>query len=214
MSIEKAEASAASQTAAEASTSNAGHQEGATGAETTLTPREDLVIELLRNARYHEDRERFFARIHRTAMFVTVASGTATFAWLKTEPWTAPWFVGLITLAGLLDLVFDVSGKARLHASLRRRVYDVLAQTEDPSRNVESLREQAVRVYADEPPCMHAANIIAFNGAMESLHRPRRYLYKINWYHRLLRHVWPFASTRFKTFAEIEAARPSPIGRS
>jgi hypothetical protein len=138
-------------------------------------------------------------------MFCVVASGTATFAWVR----AAPYFAGLITLAGLLDLVFDVSGKARLHASLRRRVYDILAQAEDPTRTVESLREQAVRVYADEPPCMHAANLIAFNGAMDSLHRPHALKYKIEWYHRLFRHVWPFASTEFKTFAELarESAR-------
>jgi hypothetical protein len=86
--------------------------------------------------------ERFFARIHKGAMFFVVASSTATFAWVK----AAPYFAGIITLAGLLDLVFDVSGKARLHASLRRRIYDLLAQAEDPLRSDESLREQAVRV--------------------------------------------------------------------
>jgi hypothetical protein len=208
MSSEQTEASTSAQAAATAfaSKADAGHATTATGAEAALTPREDFVIECLRNARYHEDRERFFARIHRIAMFVTVASGTATFAWLKTAPWTAPWFLSLITLAGLLDLVFDVSGKARLHASLRRRIYDILAQTEDSDRKLENLREQAVKVYADEPPSMHAANMIAFNGAMESMHRPHRYLYKIEWYHRFFRNVWPFATTNFKTFGDIEAA--------
>jgi hypothetical protein len=172
----------------------------ASGAAPALSPRDEFIIDCLRNARYHEDRERFFARIHRGAMFCVVASGTATFAWVR----AAPVFAGIITLAGLLDLVFDVSGKARLHASLRRRVYDILAQAEDPTRSIESLREQAVRVYADEPPCMHAANFIAYNGAMESLHRPRHLQYKIEWYHRLLRHVWPFASTEFKTYGELK----------
>jgi hypothetical protein len=168
-----------------------------------LSPREEFVIECLRNARYHEDRERFFARIHRTAMFIVVVSGTATFAWVK----AAHYLTALLTLAGLLDLVFDVSGKARLHASLRRRVYDILAQAEDPARSIEGLREQAVSVYADEPPCMHAANLIAFNGAMDSLHRPRSLKYKIGWHHRLFRHVWPFASTEFKTYGDV--SRPT-----
>lgn len=180
-----------------------GDQGITSGTSPTLDNREEFVIDCLRNARYHEDRERYFARIHRTAMFVVVASGTATFAWIK----AAPFFAGLITLAGLLDLVFDISGKARLHASLRRRVYDILAQVEDPARSIESLREQAVRVYADEPPCMHAANIIAFNGAMTALHRPHSYQYKIEWYHRWFRHVWPFASTEFKTYGDLAKTR-------
>jgi hypothetical protein len=115
----------------------------------------------------------------------------------------APYFAGVVTLTGLLDLVFDVSGKARLHASLRRRVYDLLARAEDPARTVDSLREHAVRTYADEPPCMHAANMIAYNGAMESMHRPGGLHYKIEWYHRLFRHVWPFVSTNFSTYGEL-----------
>lgn len=132
-------------------------------------------------------------------MFVAVASGTATFAWLK----AAPYFAGLITLSGLLDLVFDVSGKARLHASLRRRVYDLLAQAEDPSRTVEALREQAVRIYADEPPCMYAANLIAYNGAMEFMQRPHVHLYKIEWHQRFFRRWFSFASTKFQTYGEL-----------
>jgi hypothetical protein len=208
MPSQHSEAAASASSSAATDPTQAGNDEGlAARAETPLelSAREEFVIDCLRNARYHEDRERFFARIHRSAMFFVVASGTATFAWVK----AAPYFAGIITLAGLLDLVFDVSGKARLHASLRRRIYDVLAQAEDPTRSIESLREQAVRVYADEPPCMHAANIIAFNGAMEFLHRPRALRYKIEWYHRLFRHVWPFASTEFKTYGEI--AKPDSV---
>src|ERR1019366_2552960 len=147
-------ANASSAAAAASSAADTRHEGNAAGATPSveLSPHDEFVVECLRNARYHEDRERYFARIHRTAMFIVVASGTATFAWVK----AAPYLAGLITLAGLLDLVFDISGKARLHASLRRRVYDILAQAEDPTRTIESLREQTVRVYADEPPCMHA----------------------------------------------------------
>src|ERR1700712_1609748 len=149
VSSEHPEAAAAAATASAASTETTAAEAGnnqrlAAGAATSLelSPREEFVIECLRNARYHEDRERFFARIHRTAMFLVVASGTATFAWVK----AAPYLTALLTLAGLLDLVFDVSGKARLHASLRRRVYDLLAQAEDTTRTVEILREQSIRI--------------------------------------------------------------------
>lgn len=193
--------SPAASTAATSTEPDTGHPGISAGAASALeiSERDLFLIDCLRNARYHEDRERFFARIHRTAMFVVVASGTATFAWIK----AAPFLAGVTTLAGLLDLVFDISGKARLHASLRRRIYDILAQLEDTSRSLENLREQAVRIYADEPPCMHAVNIIAFNGAMEFLHRPKKYQYKIEWYQRFFRHVWSFASTDFKTYDEL-----------
>jgi len=198
---EQAEAASSASATASAAGTKAGNEEYAAGAEAPvgLSAREEFVIDCLRNARYHEDRERFFAWVHKIAMFVVVASGTATLAWVK----GAPYLATVITLAGILDLVFDISGKARLHASLRRRVYDVLAQAEDPARTTDILREQAVRIYADEPPCMHAANLIAFNGAMDAVHRPHAFKYKIEWYHRLLRHFWPFASTDFKTYGEL-----------
>lgn len=194
-------ATAPSVAATASSVTETGHEGLSTGAASaiSISDRDLFMIDCLRNARYHEDRERFFARIHKLAMFTVVASGTASFAWLK----AAPFLAGVITLAGLLDLVFDISGKARLHASLRRRIYDVLAQLEDPSRTLENLKEQAVRVYADEPPCMYAANFVAFNGAMEFLHRPREYHYEVKWYQRLLRHLWSFSSTNFKTHGEI-----------
>src|ERR1043166_8554061 len=48
-----------------------------------LSERNLFRISLVRNAHYHEDRERFFARAHRVAMFVVVASGTASFAFVK-----------------------------------------------------------------------------------------------------------------------------------
>ena len=104
-------------------------------------------------------------------MLVAVLGGTASFAFVK----QFMVFAALMTIAGVVDLVFDVSGKARLHAALRRRVYDVLAQTEDPTRGLPGLKEQAVRIYADEPPCMHAVNALAYNAAMQAFDRPGKY---------------------------------------
>jgi hypothetical protein len=186
-----------------AATSGAGARDEAATARSTaavgISDRDSFLIECLRDTRYHEDRERYFARWHKFAMFVVVVSGTATFA-----NWASlPWIGAVVTLAGLLDLVFDVSGKARLHASLRRRVYDILAQLGDPNRKLDPLREQLVRVYADEPPTMHAANMVAFNGAMEFLHRPREFQYVLKFRHRIFRNIWSFASTEFKTYAEV-----------
>lgn len=175
----------------------------ATGAAPALSDRDEFQIECLRNARYHEDRERFFARIHKAAMFFVVVSGTAAFAWVKASAVLG----AAVAVVALIDLVFDVSGKARLHASLRRRIYDLLAQLEDKTRTVEQLREQAVRVYADEPPCMYAANIIAFNGAMDFMNRPPAFQYKVEWYHRWFRNVWSFAGTKFQTYAEINVPK-------
>lgn len=163
------------------------------GAETTkaeMTPRLSFQIDCLRAAKYHEDREWFFAAVHRIAMFVVVASGTAIFVDLK----KAPIFAGISTLAGLIDLVFDVSGKARKHADQRRRIFDILAQAEDETKSITGLREQLVKTYADDLPTMHAVNALAYNSAMEAFGRDGRDFITVTRGQRFWRHIFPFSS--------------------
>jgi hypothetical protein len=168
-----------------------------------IAERESFQITCLRNIHYHEDRERFFARLHKMVMFVVVSAGAATFAPLQHKYWIAASFV---TMAGLVDLVFDVSGKARLHASLRRRLYDILSEAQDASADLTKLRRRAIDVYADEPPCMHAVNALAYNAAMAAFERPPKLQFKISGWQRFLRNVWPYPSAIFKTFEELERA--------
>lgn len=203
--ISTAPTAAASSTAGTptAPADDTGHAKSTSGATSTeIDERTAFQIDCLRNARYHEDRESFFSFAHKGAMFVVVASGTAAFASVKAQPTLA----AVITLAALIDLVFDVSGKARLHASIRRRIYDVLAQAEDEQRSLARLKEQAVRIYADEPPCMHAVNAIAYNAAMAAFERPKGHQLQVNWWQRLTRHFWPWSGTKFVTFDEIARA--------
>jgi hypothetical protein len=162
-----------------------------------LTPRLSLQIDLLRSIRYHEDREWFFAWIHRTAMAVVVIFGTAAFAS------AAPKLILITTVAGIIDLVWDVSGKARQHSVLRRRLYEIMAETEMETAKLTRLRAQMIRVFADEPPNMHAVNMLAYNGAMEAYDRPKDERFKINWWRRLWRHVHPFSAAKFKTYATL-----------
>jgi hypothetical protein len=172
--------------------------------QTEITECQKFQIECLANTHYHQDRERYFARWHKIAMFVVVLGGAATFAPVIRQYWIG----GIaVTLAGLLDLVFDVSGKARLHASLRRRIYDILADSQDGNIDLAKLKKRAIDVYADEPPCMHAVNALAHNSAMGSFERPMKLRMKIAWWQRFLRNVWPFPQTDFKTFEELDKAR-------
>jgi hypothetical protein len=168
-----------------------------------ITEIEAFKITCLRNTHYHEDRERFFARWHKITMFVVVLGGAATFAPLEHKYWIA---ASIVTIAGLIDLVFDVSGKARLHASLRRRIYDILSDSQDDHSDLTKLHRRAIDVYADEPPCMHAVNALAHNAAMAAFERPPKLQFKITLWQRLLRNMWPYPSVVFKTFEELETA--------
>lgn len=171
-----------------------------------LSDLEKFRMSCLRIARYHEDREHYFACVHRLSMFVVVGSGTASFATFK-ESW--PYYAAGITLAGLLDLVFDISDKARLHGFIRRQMYELLAQIETGKRSLEDLREQAIRISAEEPPYMRVVNELAWNSVMITYGRDRRHLVRIRWYQRLLRHVISFASTDFKTYDDLAKAQKS-----
>ena len=165
-----------------------------------ITPRQSFQISCLSNTHYHEDRERFFARWHKLTMFVVVLGGAATFAPLEQKYWIAASFV---TIAGLIDLVFDVSGRARLHASLRRRIYEILAEAQDEDVDLIKLKKRAIDVYADEPPCMHAVNALAHNSAMAAFERPKKLQIKMTPRQRFWRNVYPYPQTTFKTFEEL-----------
>jgi hypothetical protein len=157
-------------------------------------------IKALSSALYHEEREQFFASIHRMAMFIVVAAGTAALSPLRTE-W--PYFFPALTaLFGLIDLVFDVSGKARIHAGLRKSIYTILADAEVSDPNIRDLDRRLVMVYADEPPCMYAVSAVSYNRAMTSLGRPRKYLVRIGTWESLIRNFWPFSANDFKDFEE------------
>ncbi len=159
-------------------------------------------IRCLSSALYHEDRERFFAWLHRWAMFFVVASGTAAFLPIKAEHPLL--LTGIATFAGLIDLVFDVSGKARLHATLRKQIYAVLADV--GHIDLKELERRLTLIYADEPPCMHAANAVAYNRAMVSYGRPADALLTTGWRGSIVRHFWPFTHNDFPTNAEVKEA--------
>lgn len=165
-----------------------------------LTPLEVFEVECLNSARYHEDREQFFSLVNKWALFFIVASGTASLSPLKADyPVVLP---ALTTLAGLLNLVFDISGKARLHAGLKREVYSILAETK-VSDDLPLLQKRLVLVYAEEPPPMYAVSAVAYNGAMASRDRPEKYFIKISTWARFWRHLWPYAANSFKTYEEL-----------
>jgi hypothetical protein len=194
--VEAAAASAASATPSVTGEENTG---SATCQAASISDEENFKVRCLSSALYHEDRERFFAWLHRSAMFLVVLSGTAALSPLKGHfPIALP---AITTLLGLLDLVFDLSGKARLHATLRRQVYAVLADV--GHETLPDLERKLTLIYADEPPCMYAVNAVAYNRAMTSYGRPQEFLLQVGWKSTFLRHLWPFTPSSFRANDEV-----------
>jgi hypothetical protein len=151
----------------------------------------------IRNANYHEDFERFYAGWHKRLMFLVVFLGTTALgiSIVSDSKWAlAATFVA--TISGLIDLLWDVDGKARLHSSLRRRSYDLLARIE-AGEDTKRIKVEFMHLVADEPPPMHAANAIAFNAAVDALGRPPDQKYVLTIWQRAVRHWYPFEANAF-----------------
>jgi hypothetical protein len=194
-----AEAAAAIGSGAAQPTDRAASAEGRSG----LTPEQALEFELVRNARYHEDRERFFDTVHRWTMFFVVLLGTAAFGDLFGQNRI---LAALAAMAGLVDLVFDVSGKARAHAQLRRHSFELLASLQDGG-NVGQVQSRLTATYGEEPNPNGTVGCLAYNAANEALGRDRLDQFSIGRWRRLFRHFMP-RSDDLKTFRELAEDAP------
>ncbi len=170
----------------------------------SLTPLESFKIKCLNSALYHDDREKFLARINRLLMFVVVVFGASALAPIRDKYY---WIPVITAFAGLANLVFDVNGAARVHSSLRQKLYGILADAEVNS-DVASLERRLILVYADEPPLMYAVSAVAYNNAMLSYGRTQTdNLMKVGFFARFFRHWIPFAANSFHTYGERKVQR-------
>jgi hypothetical protein len=151
-----------------------------------MTERQRIEFRCVRNAAYHEDFEYHYARAHRVLMFVVVAVGTFA-AGMSLATWLSQTHDSIYpvlgtsgaVLAGLIDLVWDVDGRARLHASLRRKCFDLLARLR-AGESEDNIDAELIRTYADEPPTKHAVNALAFNAAVDAMGRPGWQKYRVS----------------------------------
>jgi hypothetical protein len=159
----------------------------------------DVHFDALRNAIYHSARRRFYDTLNRAMSFIVVAAGTAAVSDLFDLPSKA--FAFAAALAGLLQLVFDFSGKARTHEFLQRRFYELVAEmnvaTEPTAENIATWDAKLHGLYAEEPPPMRAMDAIAYNAALESLGKDPSKRIKISWVQSWLRHVFSFNGSAF-----------------
>lgn len=171
-----------------------------------------LRFELLRNAAYHADRLSFFEGCHRMVMFLSALSGTAA-AGIALKDGGA-WGVafGLI-VAGLttIDLVLNLTARARHHETMRQRTFALLGDLEEaPADTVNVARIYAglVRLYGEESADMWAVNAMAWNTAYCALHRevPDGALIEVGLWRRLLRNVLPLPG-QYLTGREVAARK-------
>lgn len=165
--------------------------------------RDAFKFDCLRNIFYHEDRERFFALADKFGSILVIILAMLVMIWRPTTV-----YAGLLAvLVASIQLVFDFGGKARLHAFLRARANELLIRSRDEIHSVPLLQAKLDRLYADEPPSMHAVNAVASNLALAALGMSDQDYFRIGKFHRFFRNAFAFNSVQFETFKEINESK-------
>lgn len=166
---------------------------------------EHCTVSCLTNAQYHASREAFLDTVHRWIMFLVIALGgaaltdilpklTGTDAKLTTDLLVA---TGAILAA--LDLTFDLSNRARTHAMMRRRYFELLADMRDGYKKPEDVRVCIERFSADEEPQFKVLYLACWNAAQEAVYGDAKHRYEIGFFSNLFKNLWrrPTADFQF-----------------
>lgn len=169
----------------------------------------DVMFNALRSAYTNEDREWFFSALHRLIMFVVTLSGTVAFATIvqTSSVEKVGYFALVVTVLGLIDLVFDLSGSARQHGFLRHRFLEVFGEAHSSEAPVETLNQKLLKLYADEPTTFRIVDAVAFNAAASTLGRPDGKMLVIPLWCRILRHLIPAATRNFPSREDVAARK-------
>jgi len=178
----------ASTAAAEGATGQ-GNQEGRREAAPTgipsgpmaiATPLEKRTISCLMNAHYHAGREAFLDTVHRWFMFFVIALGAA--ALMDALPNLAAYFgyaipadafkelcaAGAAILAGL-DLTFDLSNRARGHAMMKRRYFELLAELRAGRKTADEVGVCLDQYSAEEEPPYKVLLLACWNSSQRTV---------------------------------------------
>lgn len=170
--------------------------------EKALTPRQSLTITLLRNIRYHEDRQAWFTLLNGCLNLAVLLSGTGVVATLTTKHHGWSRDIAILTaVIGATQLIFDLSRRQFQHERLRAGFLELYTTLTDA--NVAEVRLSAGKLYGEEPPTFFAVDTLAFNAAQKALGRPASTLRRVTLRQRLLKNVVRFTDT---AFPEIGAA--------
>ena len=170
----------------------------------------------LRNALYHTARRRSFERWNRVFNFAVVALGAAAIADLTKLIGISPVFLGAaVAMIGALQLVLDFGGAARTHQTLQREYYGLLGDIEEAEEATPDLLRhwegKLMRITADEPPVLRALDAKAYNDAIDAVDWGEDQRLVLRWWHEVFSTVYPFDGMRFKTLAEVDAAKAKSL---
>ncbi|MFC5392832.1 hypothetical protein [Bosea vestrisii] len=164
----------------------------------SLTDRDIEAMRCERGVWYHDDLERHYTRLHRILMFAVIVAGAGAGAQISESlGWFDAKWLGIAgAIIGAIDIAWDISGKARLHATLKRDAVNILERVTSGAE-LEEVRAAIARSHADEPTMMHAVNFMAYNAVQRARGRPESTCVEVGAGKRLLRHWIAFTPESF-----------------
>lgn len=168
-------------------------------------PKFDVRFDGLRNALYHSARAAYYDKLNRWGNFlivvfgmgsaVEVLSGTFGISSISKYLGFAAGFIGVI------QLVFDFSGKSKTHDYLKKRFFEILSEVElcDDSE-YKKLNAKMSNLYSEEPlPTMRAVDAIAYNQAVLRLKRdPEQHILKVPRSRFIFQNICVFPNDEFR----------------
>jgi hypothetical protein len=169
-----------------------------TAASEPSTAEEGVTLNCLMNARYHGAREAFLDAIHRWFMFGVIISGAGAVSGLFLQfPTVNPILGAVAAILGAADLAFDLSNRARTHALMKRRYFELLSDLRDGQKTIGQVEACTHRYSADEEPAYQALLMGSWNAAQQMVYGSRAQLLDIPTMHRWLQNFWRFEGREY-----------------
>jgi hypothetical protein len=100
--------------------------------------------------------------------------------------------VAFPVVLGALDLTFDLSNRARTHALMKHRYFELLAEVVSGDKTIEEADSTTHRCSADEEPAYHALLETSWNAAQEMVYGDNAKRYEISRQRRFLKQFLRF----------------------
>lgn len=209
-------AAASATSAARADAKNPGGQPS--GPVAAATPLERITISCLTNTHYHACREGFLDTVHRWFMFLVIALGAAALTDVLPKLIFAATAitvdVGLVkelfaagaAILAALDLTFDLSNRARAHAMMRRRYFELLAKVRAEKMSPAEAAVCIDEFSADEEPPYHVLHLVCWNEAQRSVYGKLALQFPIGWWSDCFKNWWRRPGADFGEPAQISAS--------
>ena len=161
-----------------------------------------LLFGVDKSIRYHQRRRGFYDTLHKIVMFSVIIGGSSVVAFFVSDSDSnlGGYIGSAVAIFATLDLVFNLSHRARDHEMLYRRFGQLSACIQTSEHNPESYTvwlKERIDIEADEPPLYYALEADCDNETRRAWGRDKK-LVTIKRWARWTMNLYPHATTPLK----------------